>query len=805
MKDDYEIDKFLELDADTDGEASGETPVTLDDLLGDGSAFERALWSDMEFDLDSDIDDSDASPGFSHNIELDADLDDTAPLELGSEMRVKESEEEEAPQMSAEELAVFIAKRRKRQRVLVIIAVIAWAAAILIFMFARGIGPFSRTIPAEEKPEAPADSSVTTPPLEEARTMSWVTAGKDYQDLYKLINKQTFGIKNAGIFGEDVTANLGDPGTIAPFSGSDINPPGTAGSGYGQDIGPLDDIDSGEDPDFGIDPETEADIVKTDGEYIYAINSKNFVIVKADKGEMEVSSRIPQPAPDEGQVYFEMYILGDRLIAIRHGYNLTALPDTQGRDALSETCIAYPLTGYITDTSIDIFDISDRAAPKKLHTLSQSGDYNSSRMVDGYLYLITTYYGDIWQMDGSDPRTFIPLYARDGEQYKPDESDIYLPPGTVWPCFTVISGIDVFGDGGFISNKSVYGDAGTIYISPDALYLAHTSSGEGKEDVSSEVVKYIYSSETIISKLLISSGQVIPSAQAGVPGYALNQFSLDEYAGILRIVTTQDYSVRYGFKDTNRNYTREEWDRLPAGSFDSVNALYTLDKDLKLLGCIEDLAPGERVYSCRFIEETAYFATFRPAEPLFSVDLSNPASPQVIGALKIPGFSEYLHPYSEGRLFGLGRDTDESTGAWKGLKLTMFDNSNPGDVQEIHTLQIGNEYSAAEHNHKAILVSSGKALIAFPADGKYLIYGYSETSGFSKIADVQPGGGELWNEIRGLFIGGTFYIVGPNSVNAYGIDEGFAELGTLKTDEGASSINRWIFSGGVVPIMPLVG
>ncbi|MCL1896079.1 MAG: beta-propeller domain-containing protein [Clostridiales bacterium] len=570
-----------------------------------------------------------------------------------------------------------------------------------------------------------------------------------------------------------------------------------------------------EDPGFSDTNEQvagvrEADVLKTDGRYIYAINSKSLVIVKADNGKMELVSKIPQPSMDEGQVYFEMYTAGDRLIAIRHGYNEAALLNELGRTgeydpAETSACIAYPIGGYITDTSVDIFDISDRKAPVRLHTLTQSGDYNSSRMVGGYLYLITSYYGgDMSQLDASDPRTFVPLFARDDEQFTPGEGDIYLPPGTSWPCFTVISGIDAAGGGNFISNKSVYGEAGAVYVSQGAVYLTRTSSeeteqemqlpGQGQDDAGPVYIAYSSMTETIITKLTLDSGRIEPGAQTRAPGFVLNQFSLDEYGGVLRLVTTCDKSNWYWFKDTEKVYSEADMARLPAGETKTTNALYTLGAALEPVGSITDLAPGERVYSCRFMGDTAYFVTFRQVDPLFSVDVSNPAAPKVIGELKIPGFSEYLHPYEKGRLFGLGRNADPETGMQQGLKLTMFDNSDPGDVKELHSELLDDEYSAAEQNHKAILVSADKALIAFPTFEKYLVYGYDDAGGFKKIAEVAfDGGGNVWAEIRGLFIGGTFYVVSPNRINAYTIGEAFAAAGNLRVDEGASSVNRWTY------------
>jgi uncharacterized secreted protein with C-terminal beta-propeller domain len=150
------------------------------------------------------------------------------------------------------------------------------------------------------------------------------------------------------------------------------------------------------------------------------------------------------------------------------------------------------------------------------------------------------------------------------------------------------------------------------------------------------------------------------------------------------------------------------WDEDGSKTF---NALYVLDADLQVAGSITDLAQDEVIYSARFDGDIGYFVTFRQVDPLFAVDLSNPKAPVVLSALKIPGFSEYLHLWSDGRLFGLGRDADVETGRAGRMKLSMFDTSDPADVTERKTLLLDSDYSAALYNHKAILISRDKNLI----------------------------------------------------------------------------------------------
>jgi uncharacterized secreted protein with C-terminal beta-propeller domain len=376
----------------------------------------------------------------------------------------------------------------------------------------------------------------------------------------------------------------------------------------------------------------------------------------------------------------------------------------------------------------------------------------------------------------------------------------------------MVSGIDAAGSGSFVSNKSVYGESGTVYCSAEAVYFARANYST-EETPYGEFIKYDSKTDTTLTKATLNHGAVEVVAAASVPGSTLNQFSLDEYQGVLRLVTTNDRSSWYGFRNPQHAYTQSDWARVPQGESETSNALYTLDASLQVLGSVENLAPGERVYSCRFMGDIAYFVTFRQTDPLFSVDLQDPANPTVLGALKIPGFSEYLHPYAAGELFGLGRDADPETGQQKGIKLSMFDNSDPTNVKEITTLLIENQdaYSSAETNHKAILVDASKHLIAFPVQAwtntgsvsKYLIYTYETATGFTKAAEIAiDTGTNGWAEIRGLFIGDTFYVVGPNQVGAYDMNAGFTEKQILQVDENANSVDQYgYYPPGI--IMPL--
>ena len=134
---------------------------------------------------------------------------------------------------------------------------------------------------------------------------------------------------------------------------------------------------------------------------------------------------------------------------------------------------------------------------------------------------------------------------------------------------------------------------------------------------------------------------------------------------------------------------------------------------------MEDLAPGERIFSARFIGDRLYLVTFVQVDPLFVIDLSKPWSPRVLGELKIPGVSDYLHPYDEDHLIGVGRSTHDTVGrgGFKGIKVSLFDVSDVHDPRERATYEVGDSGSSTSvtYDHKAFLFDKKRKLLVLPA------------------------------------------------------------------------------------------
>lgn len=505
----------------------------------------------------------------------------------------------------------------------------------------------------------------------------------------------------------------------------------------------------------GVD---EADIVKTDGKYIYVLKNRydnipGIKIIKADKGKMEaVSSKIALDRKKDGIEYYYNNIMleGNTLVVFADGNEYYS--GKYGYRRYREKSI----------TEILFYDITNPEKPvlKAKHT--QEGSVGNTRMKDGIIYTFShsydLYYYPVADKEDIKYDDLIPKV--DGK--KIGIKSIYVPEYSSGDCYTVVTSIDVKNPEKVIDSKLIMDSGYDIYVSNDNIYFWNSDY-------------YTSSEQTKIMKYSYKDGIITPQASASVLGNLNNDYSLDEYKGNLRLVITKGNNW-FGIIPIGEPSTAD--DSVVSRRETTENALYIFDKDLKVKGKIEGLAKGEHIKSARFMGDMAYFVTFRQTDPLFSVDVSDPANPKILGYLKIPGFSEYLHPFGSGLLFGLGQDADEVVGGTKGLKLSMFDISNPADVKEI-AKKLFNEreedysHSEAEFERKSILVDAAKNLIGFPVSyysyakrrliNQYVIYGFDKEKGFyERFRADFPEFDSYGGNYRGLYIGKHFYIVAVN-------------------------------------------
>ena len=507
----------------------------------------------------------------------------------------------------------------------------------------------------------------------------------------------------------------------------------------------------------GVD---EADIVKTDGKYIYVLkNSYDGVpevrIVKTDNGKMKaITSRISldKEKGDTSYYYNDMMIEGTTLVVFADTYKEPKDKRLYGYRANSNTA------------EVLFYDITNPEKPEFKTKHTQEGSIGNTRMKDGIIYTFShTYnFNYYYLIDGGKKVDYSKLVPKvDGK--KIDIGRIYVPEYSDGESYTVVTSVDVKNPEKIIDKKMIMDSGYDIYVSGENIYFWNTDY-------------FMAGEKTRLTKYSYKNGIITPQASASIMGTFNNDYSLDEYNGNLRIVVTKGNEwgriIPFADEEEDAEDTTE-------------NALYILDKDLKVKGKIEGLAKGEQIKSARFMGDMAYFVTFRQTDPLFSVDVSNPESPKVLGYLKIPGFSEYLHPFGNGLLFGLGQDADEKEGGTRGLKLSMFDISNPYDVKEIaKTIYSEDKYSSsdAEYDRRAITIDAGKNLVGFEVSfydeskgksfEKYVVYGFDREKGFYQKFGVNNIEGENFysSDCRGLYIGDYFYIVPANANKVYSFD-----------------------------------
>ena len=470
----------------------------------------------------------------------------------------------------------------------------------------------------------------------------------------------------------------------------------------------------------GVD---EADIAKTDGRYLYVLEDNEHEIAVVDTMGQSIKKVASVEVGDDRYIR-EFYIIPDmkKMVVICGLQSGGAILDdpfyTQG--AMGDNGVTMAVT----------YDIQEPEKPKEEGNVTQSGNYSSSRMVNGYLYLFSEVH--IWgEVVQNEPRTYVPLI--NGEPIL--ERDIYLPPVKQANMYEVITSVDIKKPDQTKDSKAIFSKGGQVYVSNKNIYFYETEWGNWSGCI------------TTIRKVAYKDGKLEAKAQGSFDGYLNDSFSIDEYEGNLRVVTTDD----------------------------DTNSVYVLDEELEEIGAIENLAKDERIYSARFMGDTGYFVTFRETDPLFSVDFSDPKKPKIIGELKIPGFSEYLHFYGEDRLLGIGMNVDEETMTTDGAKITMFDISDKTDVKEKNTYVLKNVYSTdVAYDYKAALVDWKKNIIGFSGytEGgqRYFLFEYDEDKGFicNMEEDINGNGMRI---PRGIYIGDTLYVIQGNIIEAYSLKD----------------------------------
>ena len=508
----------------------------------------------------------------------------------------------------------------------------------------------------------------------------------------------------------------------------------------------------------GVD---EGDFVKNDDRYIYMIADNKLTIIDAydAKNADIISTTKISDTNDDNYDYYnspmakELFISGDRLALFVQTNEKTfyfAKYDIEPRET------------YRQMTDVYIYDISDRKNPEEVDHYTIAGSYYQSRMIDNIIYVVTQEY------TGSINYINEPMVKSSSSVISPEIYYFDNPDNNYY--FNTVTSIDLMNNDVIDSKSFMLGYSNTLMVSQDNIYIAYQKQnywwcwycgerydktrfydiivprlqGQLKTDIKSildknlddadewqeisqvlgeffekatdddsikgeyedmlldimdaleeyDTKKQLEERKTVIQKIEINNGKLNYKAKGEVYGTLLNQFSLDEYDGNLRLATTVNI-----------------WNRKSI----QYNNVYVLDKDMRLIGQAERIAEDERIYSTRFVGDRLYMVTFRQIDPFFVIDISDPNNPKILGQLKIPGYSDYLHPYDEDHIIGVGKaaDTDGRVG---GVKIALFDVSDVKNPKEIDNFEIGDRGSdsAALHNHHAFLFSKTKNLLVIP-------------------------------------------------------------------------------------------
>ena len=495
----------------------------------------------------------------------------------------------------------------------------------------------------------------------------------------------------------------------------------------------------------------ESDYLKIDGTHAYLVAEKTLSIIQVyPPQDAKVLTKISLDI--ESQNIRHMFLNDNRLVIFYH--------ESDHEEEIPPFEFV-PRSVYKPMTHALVVDVTDKESPKIIQDYTIDGHFRHARMIGDYVYFVTSnnvnYNHPIIPriMDGSETIMVPDVYYFDS--FERDYN------------FNTVTALNVFEDK-INSETFLMGDASAVYVSETGFYIAYQKNmhygyyeilkknsffdvvvpmlpkdiqakisqvendssldwnqkwilisdlledtfnqlpqGQ-KEKLIQEIEKNVYEYEarvreslqsTVIHKISLDKDKLEYEAKGNVPGWLLNQFSMDENGDRFRVAVTYDH---YAYEEGNKRY----------------NAVYVLDEQLEVAGFVDGLAPDESIFSARFMGDRLYLVTFEQIDPFFVIDLSQD-TPKVLGELKIPGFSNYLHPYDEDHIIGIGRDTEErGNGGVRqlGVKIALFDASdvnNPKVLDDV-IFENKNSHTEAADDHKAFLFDYRNGLLSIPIE-----------------------------------------------------------------------------------------
>lgn len=557
-----------------------------------------------------------------------------------------------------------------------------------------------------------------------------------------------FGTKNEAAM-DAVVGNDAAPGLSSPSS-SPVDD-GAAQEGTGNFATTNTQVE-------GVD---EADLIKNDGKYIYYLrqNKTDVTITNCeDPGNMVVKSRIKLKEDDGKDMQpVEMFLYNDTLtVVVREyrEYETQSYANGVVSDALTDSCCF----ALFSDTIIRMFDVSDKENPEEIYSQKMSGEYISSRITDGKLIVVTSYsipYSSVnaENFDGACKVVkdiCIPEYSVNGEamQRIPAER-IKMFDANEPSTYTVSSVIELDNDKKEPKMNAFLGAGDEIYCTKDEIFVAemkHSYWSANEQMVVKDSNGAEFSTVTKIHRMNITDEGAEYISSVTVGGRCINQFSMDKQGDYFRIATN---GMRYN-------------------GYQTVTMVYVIDKDMKIVGFLDNIAPGEDMKSARFMGDALYLVTFMQTDPLFVIDLSEPTKPEVKGELKIPGFSNYLHPIGNGLVIGIGAG-GTLNGTDGTAKISLFDVSDPYNPKDL------DNYSTSEQaqfvgDHKGFITIDENTFAACLTVGFFNgnVIVFSIVDGGIIVEEIYPSkSGGQGNIVRGTFIDTTMFVVNDIGIVSY--------------------------------------
>lgn len=701
-------------------------------------------------------------------------------------------------------------------------------------------------------------TTTSTKPSSNAGDASFVKPLKSYEELANIVSSgltRYYSLGGTAVYAEIVQAGIKVPALATTPLVTTVTATTTASTG-------------GSTPEYshtnvqvaGVD---EADIVKTDGRYIYLVGRPSLIKTRLNGKEIYVQRTpiyiILAYPPNDMKLVSKVEVLGsvngifinnNQLVVINSSstyYRVLKYTVTSSTPATTTVTVTttgvpappIPVIKPIQNTTVLVYDVSNHEKPALKYKDSVSGWVLAARMIGDKVYVVTVIRNDfiipLYGQEGGEPSVVVP--AVNGKVMPPNKI-MYVSLKDITPYnngYVVVAGLSL-SNGAFNAKAYVMPYPDRVYVSKESIYLL--SSWWSYYEVMLDVIKnavfpnlphdvvvrinvtlsnmslpiyvrlakagnvleeymrnapkenlikiftsmYEYLEKNItgrpltvthIFRLKLEGLTAAMVAHAKVSGRVLDQFAMDERDGYFRAATTATVIKEFRIV----GYSENMFPTLRP-VYEDINNVYVLNaSSLKIVGKLEGVEPGERVYAARYVGKYLYLVTFRRTDPLFAIDLSDPRNPKVIGFVKMPGFSEYLHPYKDHYLIGVGLDADES-GRVKGLKISLYDVSNPQNITETSVIKIRGGWSTSRvlWDHKAFLINPDKGYLCIPVR----VYGEGKVSGYLYIVRISDDGklsvaGKIQHldVIRSLYIGDYLYATSQTLVQS-------VDLNTMK-------------------------